>query len=78
MEKQKPDAPLAKVAYEISSKGENTNLTTKLPEKGQLIYLSKYLRKRNRINYLSFSIKIVPNQNQSKLLKVNTTILIKR
>ena len=51
MEKQKPDAPLAKVAYEISSKGENTNLTTKLPEKGQLIYLSKYLRKRNRINY---------------------------
>lgn len=30
-ERWKPDADLAKVAYELSSKGRNTSLTTKLP-----------------------------------------------
>ena len=30
--KNKPDANLAKVAYELSSKGRKINLTTRLPD----------------------------------------------
>lgn len=30
-ERSKPEADLANVTYELSSKGRNTNLTTKLP-----------------------------------------------
>lgn len=39
MERNKPEANLAKVAKELSSKGRNTILTTKLPE----IIIKNYL-----------------------------------
>lgn len=38
--RNKPDADLANVAYELSSKGRNTNLTTKLPETRLLVCLN--------------------------------------
>lgn len=46
-ERNKPDADLANVAYELSSKGRNTILTTKLPGMQQA---NHYLTENNNNN----------------------------
>jgi len=42
-ERNKPDADLANVAYELSSNGRNTNLTTKLPGYENLAFITYYI-----------------------------------
>lgn len=61
--RNKPDADLANVAYELSSKGRNTILTTKLPGLQQSIPLKMLFTLTCNYHNISL-IKIAKDQNQ--------------